>query len=142
MSQRALFEGLISDPNGAPVAVATVGDQAHYVVEDGGFKFHIDAEGVDRQVLKLLGEQISEHRDIVSDSVMKMMGKDDLFTKAAIDASLNNMDANFDQVIAQGLPEQARGYMGMLGFRVVLNYHGEVVRVDQPAAPDPGDDGE
>lgn len=132
MSQRALFEGLISDPDGRPVAVTLVGGQAQYIVDDGGFKFHIDAEGVDRQVLRLLGEQITANRDAVSEGVLKMLGQEDLFTKAAVDASLNNLDANFNQLIAQGLPESARTYMGMLGFRVVLNYHGEVVGVEQP----------
>ena len=142
MSTRALFEGLVSDPNGQPVEVTLVGGAAQYVVEDSGFKFHIEAEGVDRQVLRLLGEQITANRHAVSEGVMKMMGKDDLFTKAAIDSSLNNLDTQFDQLIAQGLPEQARAFMGMMGFRVVLNYHGEVERVDQPSTPETGDDGE
>jgi len=26
--------------------------------------------------------------------------------------------------------------MGMLGFRVIINVHGELVRLDQPTAPD------
>lgn len=134
MSKRALFEGLVVDPDGNPVPVAEVGGDAQYVVEEGGFKFHIDAESVDRQVLQTLGEQVSANREAVSEGVMKMLGQDDLFTKAAIDASLKNLDANFNQLIQQGLPENARMYMGMLGFRVVLNYHGEVVRIDQPGA--------
>jgi hypothetical protein len=140
MSQHALFEGLVVDPDGRPVNVAAIGDQAQYVVDDGGFKFHIDAEAVDRQVLQALGAQITEHREAVSEGVLKMLGQEDLFTKAAVDASLKNMQANFDQLLAQGLPESARTYMGMLGFRVVLNYHGEVVRIDQPtASTDEGD---
>ncbi len=141
MSQRALFEGLISDPDGRPVAVTVIGGEAQYVVEDNGFKFHIDAEGVDRQVLRLLGEQITANREAVSEGVLKMLGQEDLFTKAAVDASLNNLDANFNQLIAQGLPESARTYMGMLGFRVILNYHGEVVGVEQPGGlTDEGDE--
>ncbi len=28
----------------------------------------------------------------------------------------------------------------MMGFRVVLNFHGEIERIDQPTAPDNGDD--
>ncbi len=65
---------------------------------------------------------------------LNMMGKDGLFTKAALDAQLRNID--MDQIIAQGIPDQARNMMGMLGFRVVINFHGEVIRFDQPAAPD------
>lgn len=138
MSTRALFEGLVIDPDGRPVGVGQVGGQAHYVVDDDGFKFHIDAESVDRQVLRLFGEQITAHRDSVSEGVLKMLGQEDLFTKAAVDYSLNHLDASFDQVIAQGLPENARLYMGMLGFKIVVNHHGEVVSVTQPgAAPGP-----
>jgi hypothetical protein len=140
MSSRALFEGLVSDPEGRPVEAALVGGSAQYVVEDGGFKFHVDAESVDRQVLQMLGQQITDNREAVSEGVLKMMGQEDLFAKAAVDASLNNLDAQFNQLIAHGLPEQARAFMGMMGFRVVLNYHGEVVRVDQPHAPATGDD--
>lgn len=136
MSARALFEGLVSDPAGRPVDVAAIGGQAQYVVEDGGFKFHIDAEGVDRQILGWLAGQITDNEAAVSEGVMKMLGQEDLFTKAAIDSSLKHMDRNFDQLLAQGLPEGARAYLGMLGFRIVLNYHGEVERIDQPAAPD------
>jgi hypothetical protein len=142
MSQRALFEGLVSDENGQPVDIAYVGDTAQYVVLDGGFRFHLDAEGVDRQVLTQLREQILANREAVTEGALKMLGQEDLFTKAMIDASLNNMEANFNQLIAQGLPENARAYLGMLGFRVVVNYHGEVVRLDQPgiAASDDTDE--
>ncbi|MCS6910087.1 MAG: hypothetical protein NZM11_05890 [Anaerolineales bacterium] len=132
MSKHALFEGLVVDENGNPVTTAMVGNEAQYVVWDAGFKFHVDAETIDRQVLRLLGEQIAEHKSQVAEGVMKMLGQDDLFTKAAIDYSLDHMDQSFDQVIANGLPESARTYLGMLGFRIVVNYHGELVRVEQP----------
>ena len=33
-----------------------------------------------------------------------------------------------------GLPESGRVYLGMMGFKIVVNHHGEVVRVDQPSA--------
>jgi hypothetical protein len=134
MSTHALFEGLVRDTNERPVDVAHVGGTANYVVEDGGFKFHVDAEGVDRQVLAQLREQILANRDAVTEGTLKMLGQDDLFTKAMVDASLNNMDANFDRLIEQGLPESARQYLGMLGFRVIINYHGDLVRFDQPGS--------
>ncbi len=132
MSRRALFEGLVVDTEGQPVGVGTVGDEAQYVVEEAGFKFHVPAEQVDRQVLGLLREQIVANKEAVTEGAMRMIGQDDLFTKAMIDSSLNNMDDHFSRLIEQGLPESARAYLGMLGFRIVLNYHGEVVRFDQP----------
>jgi len=142
MSLKALFAGLITNPDGLPVYVAEVGGSAQYVVPDGDFKFHVDAETVDRAVLQFLGGQIGENREAVTEGAMKMLGQEDLFTKAMIDSSLKNMDANFDKLIAQGLPEEARAYLGMLGFRVVINYHGEVVRVDQPGSAATDDDSE
>ncbi len=140
MSQHALFEGLVSDPHGRLVAVALVGGEAQYVVEDDGFRFHHDAEAIDRQVLAQMGQLADENREALTLGVLQMIGQDDLFTKAAVDAQLNNMQAGFDQLIRQGLPENARTYLGMMGFRVVLNFHGEIERIDQPAAPDHGDD--
>jgi hypothetical protein len=67
---------------------------------------------------------------------MKMMGSEDIFTKALIDKSIENMD----QVLQQGLPDDARQMLGLMGFRVVVNYHGEVLRIDQPGVVD--DEGE
>ncbi len=138
MSRRALFEGLVVDPDGQPVTVGEVGGEAQYVVSDGGFQFHVAAEPVDRQVLGQLREQILDNKEAVTEGAMRMLGQDDLFTKAMIDSSLNNMDEHFTRLIEQGLPQEARAYLGMLGFRIVLNYHGEVVRFDQPGfAPGP-----
>jgi hypothetical protein len=40
-----------------------------------------------------------------------------------------------------GIPEEARAYLGMSGFKVIINVHGEIVRLDQPSATD-GDGGD
>jgi len=127
-ARTALFAGLVQDEDGKPVDTVMVGDVPNYVVEVDGFRRHVEAEAVDRQVIELLREQFMEHREIATDAMLKMLGKDDLFTKAMIDASIKNMD----QVIHQGLPEAARAWLGMLGFRVILNTHGEVVELEMP----------
>jgi len=137
MSKHALFEGLLADTAGKSVGVAVVGGEAQYVVDDGGFHFHVPAEKVDREVLTLLREQIMANQAAVTKGAMQMLGKDDLFTKAMIDSSLKNMDEHFTKLIESGLPSEARAYLGMLGFRIVLNYHGEVVGVEQPGAAGP-----
>ena len=124
----ALFSGLIQDENGNPVDAVMVGDVPNYVVEDDGFRRHVESEGVDRQVIALLREQFMAHRELATEAMLQMMGKDDLFTKAMIDASIQNMD----KVLAQGLPDGARAWLGMLGFRVIINTHGDVVRLDMP----------
>ncbi len=138
MARNALFSELVYDEREMPVEVSYVGTDAFYIVDDNGFLRHIDAETVDRQVLAVFIQQLQENKDLAVEQALKMIGKDDLFTKAAIDSSMRNID--MDQIIAQGIPEQARTMMGMLGFRIVINHHGEVVRMDQPVAPDDYDD--
>ncbi len=128
----ALFAGLIQDEDGNPVDAVMVGDVPNYVIEDAGFRRHVESERVDRKVIEMLREQFMAHREIATEVMLQMLGKDDLFTKAMIDASIKNMD----QVFEHGLPNGARAWLGMLGFRVIVNAHGEVVRLDMPGAED------
>jgi hypothetical protein len=128
LARSALFAGLVQDEEGNPVDVVLVGEVPNYVVDDAGFRRHVESELVDRQVIEMLREQFMAHREIATEAMLQMLGKDDLFTKAMVDASIKNMD----QVIEHGLPEGARAWLGMLGFRVVVNTHGEVVRLDMP----------
>src|ERR1041384_5456678 len=102
MSQRALFEGLIVNSQGQPVTVGEVGGEAQYVVPDGDFRFNVEAEIVDRAVLTHFREQILSNKEAVSAGAMKMLGQEDLFTKAMIDSSLNHMDDNFSRLMEQG----------------------------------------
>ncbi len=124
------------DDRDQPVEVALVGGEAFYVVDDDGFRRHVESETVDRQVLRELAALIEGREDLISESAMKMMGQEDIFTKAMMERSLADMDQNFDRMLAAGLPEEARMSLGMMGFRVVINLHGEVLRVEQPSAPD------
>ena len=137
MARQALFEGLVYDEAERPVTVTNIGGTAHYVVDDAGFLRHVDSEEVDRQVLAVFLSQLEDNKEIAVEQMLNLMGKDDLFTKAAVDASLRNVD--MDQILAQGIPMQARNMLGMLGFRIIINYHGEVIGMDQPAAPDDED---
>ena len=142
MPRQPLFGGLINDENGNPVETAFVGDEAMYVVNDYGFRRHIPAEQVDRQVLRLMAEQIKGHEDIVSEQTAKMLGQEDLFTKAVIQNQLKNIDQQLEQVLNMGIPEEGRAYMGMMGFKVIINVHGDVVGLDQPGMIAEGDEGE
>lgn len=132
----ALFAGLVQDEEGKPVDVVMVGEVPNYVVEDAGFRRHVESEAVDRQVIEMLREQFLAHREMATEAMLQMLGRDDLFAKAMIDASIKNMD----QVIAHGLPEGARAWLGMLGFRVVVNRHGEVVQLDMPEQDEADDE--
>ncbi len=130
MASAAMFGGLVFDEEGRPLEVAYVGDQACYVVLDDDFRRHIDAGQVDLAVLHFLRGQVEEHRDLAVDQMMGMLGKDDLFTKVAVESAINNIDAT----VGQPLPEEARQWMGMLGFRIVVDFHGHVVDITMPAA--------
>lgn len=134
--RRALFSGLVVDELDRPVEEASVGGEPFYVVDDAGFRRHIESGFVDRQVLEQMRTLIQGNEELISEGTMKMLGQEDIFTKAMIERSLRNVDAQFDQLLAQGLPEEARAWMGMLGFRVVIDVHGEVLRVEQPSAPE------
>jgi hypothetical protein len=125
---QALFAGLISNEQDEPVEVTYLGDEAFYVIPDDDFRRHVEASAVDDAVLAQLREQIASQQDLVTQGVLDFLGKDDLFTKASIDLALKN----FEQGFRQADPEQWKPMLGLMGFRVIVNIHGEVVRVDYP----------
>jgi hypothetical protein len=112
------------------------------VVNDNGFLRHIPSEQVDRKVLELMRQQISGNEDMLSEQAAKMLGMDDIFSKAMLENQLKNMDKQFDAILETGIPEESRAFMGMAGFKIVINYHGEVLRLDQPAATEEGGEGD
>lgn len=140
MAKQALFSGLVVDEFDQPVGNTQVGEEAFYVVNDQGFQRHVPAEEVDRQVLKSMGEMLEGHEEELSEQAARMMGQDDIFTRAAIEKKLENMDEQFNQVIASGLPEESRAYLGMSGFKVRINLHGEVLEIKQPGREAPEDE--
>jgi hypothetical protein len=83
-------------------------------------------------VLGQMAEMMKGSEDLLSAQAAKMMGQDDPFSKAMIEKQLKNVDKQFDAILQQGIPEDMRAYLGMMGFKIVINYHGEVVRVEQP----------
>jgi hypothetical protein len=137
MSRVAVFAGLVVDEFDNPVNIVYVGSTPHYVVDDDGFLRHISAEQVDRQVLSVMQENVMENRDAIVAGMLEYLGKEDLFTKAAIEMSLGQMDENMEQLLNIGIPEETRQWLGLMGFRVVVNVHGEVIHIDMPAAIEP-----
>jgi hypothetical protein len=129
----AMFEGLVVDEAGQPARVANVGGNAFYVVDSEGFERHVEAAAIDREVLQFIKQQVLSNREEVTRGMLGMLGKDDLFTKAMVDSSINRMD----EVPRQTLPQEARTWLGMLGFRIVIDLHGEIVKLELPSAPDP-----
>jgi len=140
MPKQPLFAGLVIDENGHAAETALVGDEPCYVIDDAGFRRHVPSAQVDRQVLNQMQELIKGSEEVLGEQAAKMLGQDDPFSVAAIATQLKNMEKQFDAILEVGLPEETRAYLGMAGFRVVINHHGEVVRVDQPGAADDGEE--
>lgn len=140
MIKKAIFEGLVFDEDDNVLPVTYVGGEACYVIDDADFQRHIPAPQVDSQILEVMRDQIKENKDLISEQTAKMIGQDDLFTHAIINNQLENIDDQLDHLMEQGIPESGRSYLGMLGLKIIVNYHGEVIRVDQPASQiDEGD---
>ena len=142
MPRQPLFAGLVIDEMGRPAETAYVGDEPCYVVDDAGFRRHIPSEQVDRAVLGQIADLMKGSEGMISEQTAKMLGQEDVFTKAAIEAQIKNIDKQFDQLMQVGIPEDMRAYLGMTGFKIIINFHGEVVRVEQPgiASDDEGDE--
>jgi len=137
MTSQAVFSGLIIDEYDQAVEVVYIGDEPCYVVNDAGFHRHIPSEQVDRQVFESMVEMIAGHEEVISEQAAKMLGQDDIFSMALIASQLKNIDQQFDNLLQRGIPEEARAYMGMMGFRIRINIHGEVLEIEQPGAIDP-----
>jgi hypothetical protein len=142
MPRQPLFAGLVIDEYDRPVEVAYVGSEPCYVVDDDGFLRHIPSEQVDRQVLETMREMIEDHEDIIADQTAKMLGQEDPFSRAMIESQLKQLDQQFDALLEAGIPEESRAYMGMMGFQVRINVHGDVLAVEQPGMAGPEDEGD
>lgn len=136
MPKRAVFEGLVYDEYDNPVQTGWIGSDPCYIVDDQGFMRHIPAEEVDRQVWEFMQSQIEGKEDLLSEQAAEMLGQDDIFTMAAIQNQLKNMDAQFEKLAEVGIPEESRLYMGMIGFRIIISIHGEVLEIIQPGVVD------
>lgn len=140
MTYNPIFSGLVIDENDQTVELAYVGGEPCYVVNDAGFRRHIPSEQVDRQVLDLMSESIEGHEDLIGEQAAKMLGQEDIFSIAMIANQLKNLDQQFENIMEAGIPEEARAYLGMMGFKIRINVHGDVIEVEQPGIVDPDTD--
>jgi hypothetical protein len=129
----AFFEGLVVAEDGQPVSVVQLGEDTYYVIDDAGFLRHVNAQDVDRVVLDQFVSQLGAHQEEASEAMLRMLGQEDLFTKAMVDSTLRNIDV--EQLLAHQMPLEVRQMLGMMGFQVVIDRHGEIVRVEMPEAP-------
>lgn len=135
--KKHMFSGLIVDEYDNPVESAFVGEEAMYVVNDAGFRRHISAEQIDRAVLEIMTSMIEGHEDELSKQAATMLGQDDLFSQAILENQLLNIDQQIETMLENGIPEEGRAYLGMMGFKIRINLHGELMEVIQPGMIDP-----
>lgn len=86
--RRALFADLVFNEEEQPAKVVTIGNVPHYAVPDGDFLRHVEAEYVDRQIVKAIQERVRSMRDIVTEGVIHMLGEEDLFTRPSIEHAI------------------------------------------------------
>jgi len=132
-----LFAGLIYNEDGEPVQTAEVGGEPFYAIPDGDFLRHIEAVEVDRQVVAHIKERLLAMKDVVVEGILQMIGADDPFTRAAVEKNLEEFDRIFEATAEVADLENLRLWLWMTGFRVVVNVHGEVVRVEMPGLEEP-----
>jgi hypothetical protein len=129
MSRQALFTGLVFDEYDRPLQSGFIGTDPAYIMDDAGFLRHIPAEQIDRVILNEMKKMIQGNEGFLSEQAAKMMGTDDLFSKAMIENQLKHIDKQFEMLFEVGIPEDMRAYLGMSGFKVKVDYHGQVLEV-------------
>ena len=132
MARIAMFEGLIFDEQDRPLAIGWVGADACYLYDDAGFLRHLDAADIDRQVLQFFKNQVLENKDMAIRGMLELMGKDDIFTKTALEYQIAHMDENVDQM----LPPQAREMLKSLGFKIIIDAQGNLIDIQTPDISD------
>lgn len=135
---QALFAGLVFNEEGEPVRVVDVGGKPHYAIPHTGFLRHVEAEYVDRQVVARLQERFLAMRELITEVVTQMLGQDDPFTRASIEHAIENMGRLLE---ARNLNlDELRMALWMLKFRVIVDVHGDVLRLEMPGWDTDGDE--
>ncbi|NSW51551.1 MAG: hypothetical protein HPY85_03485 [Anaerolineae bacterium] len=133
MTIHAIFEGLVFDENGNAAETRIIGKETFYVVDDDGFLRHIPSIEVDRQIYDILKKQFEDNKDLIIEQTAKLLGQDDPFSQAVLANQFGNLDQQFEMLQKVGIPENDRMYMGMTGFRAVIDLHGNLLELQQPS---------
>jgi len=128
--RQALFVDLVFNEEGQPAKVVHVGQVPHYVVPDGDFLRHVEAEHVDRQIVEAIQERALAMRDLITEGVIHMLGEEDLFTRPSIEHAIEHMD----RILEPGAVDvdEVRTALWMTGFRATVDVHGDLVRLEMP----------
>ena len=136
MASHAFFSGIIFDENDNLIETVTVGNETFYVVDDDGFKRHIDSREVDEKIIRYFTDQISGNEEYLANAAATMTGKTDLFSMAMMKNQLKNIDKEIENMFNYAPPPGLSEYLGMSGFKVIIDFHGNIVSLNMPSAPD------
>lgn len=140
MANQAFFSGLVYDENNNLIETSTIGNEAFYVVDDYGFKRHIESRELDEKIFHLFTDQIDGNEEYLANAAANMTGKTDLFSMAMFKNQLLNIDKEIDSMLRQAPPPGLTEFLGMAGFKVNIDLHGNIVNVNMPAVNDNTDD--
>ena len=140
MASKAFFSGVIYDENDNLIDTVTIGNDAFYVVDDYGFKRHIDSREVDEKVFRLFTDQINGNEEYLANAAANMTGQTDLFSMAMFKSQLKNIDKEIESLFKQGPPKGMTEFLGMSGFKVNIDLHGDIVNVKMPSIGDGSDE--
>lgn len=129
-----LFADLVFNEEGERAETTTIGGEPFYAVPDDGFLRHVEAEYVDRQIVKALQEHLRGMKHVVTEGVIQMLGEETLFTRPSIEHAIENMDRILEPGAVDA--DQLRTALWMAGFRAVIDVHGDLVRLEVPGWED------
>jgi hypothetical protein len=128
--RRALFADLVFNQEGQAAKAVYIGQVPHYAIPDGDFLRHVEAEYIDRQIVGMIKERVMGMRDVITEGVIHMLGEEDLFTRPSIQHAIENMDRILEPGVVD--VDELRTALWMTGFRVTVDVHGDVVRLEIP----------
>lgn len=137
MTKHAIFDGLVYDEEDNVVETIVIGNETFYKVNDSGFMRHIPSSQVDRQIFDILKKQFEDNKDAIIEQTAKILGQDDPFSQAVLANQFENFEDQFNMLMNIGIPENDRLYLGMTGFRAIIDIHGNLIELKQPTGIDP-----
>ena len=140
MANYAFFKGLVYDVNNNLIETVTIGDESFYIVDDYGFKRHIESREVDEKIFRLFTDQIDGNEEYLANAAAQMTGKTDLFSMAMFKNQLQNLDKEIDNMLKQAPPPGLVEFLGMAGFKVNIDIHGDITQVNMPTISEDSED--
>jgi len=134
LKHQPLFADLVFNESGERARVVYIGATPYYAIPEDDFLRHVDAEHVDSQIVDRLQQRMQAMSDLVTENAIKLLGQEDLFTRASIEHAIENMH----RILEPGAVDvdQLRTALWMAGFAAVVDVHGDLVRLQVPGWED------